>query len=880
MQLEKVYDPKKVEGKWYDTWEGRREFSAPTDPERKPFCIVIPPPNVTGVLHMGHGLQGTLQDALTRYHRMIPGTSSLWLPGTDHAGIATQNVVKRNLEEQGTDTQSMGREEFVGEVWKWKEKHGGIITEQWKQLGASCDWDRERFTLDDGLARAVRECFVRLWERGLIYRGKYIVNWCPRCNTAISDEEVEHKEGDGHLWYIKYPLEGSDEHLMVGTTRPETMLGDTAVAIHPEDERYKHLKGKKAILPFLDRPLDIVFDDWVDPEFGTGAVKVTPAHDPNDFDIARRHGLASVQVIDEHGRMTKDAGPEFQGLDRFECRKRIVERLGEMELLDRIEDHHLAIGHCHRCDTAIEPLASDQLFVKMGPLVGGTVQAIKNGDVKFYPERWARIALHWLDNIRDWCISRQLWWGHRIPMWTCGDCAEVIVSREDPTECPKCKGSTLKQHEDVLDTWFSSWLWPFSTMGWPDETEDMKYFYPTTVLVSGYDIIFFWITRMIIAGLEFTGQVPFRDVYITGMITDELGRWMSKSLGNGIDPLEMIDEYGADSVRASLVALATAGQDIRLSPARFEMGRKFCNKIWNAYRFVRMNMEDNGHLRIDDERMDLADRWILSRFQTVTRQVDEGFRSYRLNESFSALYSFFWHEYCDWYLELIKDRLAEDSPAEERGHALGVAVWILEGCMALLHPVMPFITEEVWHGLGERGESDLICGPKPEPDEKRADAKAEAEMDLIQSVIRSVRETRWRVNYPLSASCKILVRSSERGDIELLESRLPYLKRLARIGEVEELEGDRTPEHSVGDVIGTLEVFIPVGEAIDLEAETARLEKERDRLQGRLSGIRKKLANQQFVEKAPADVVDAERKKERDASGQIEKIERTLEALR
>ncbi|MCK4548177.1 MAG: valine--tRNA ligase, partial [Candidatus Eisenbacteria sp.] len=846
----------------------------------KPFCIVIPPPNVTGVLHMGHGLQGALQDALTRYHRMVPGTSSLWLPGTDHAGIATQNVVKRNLREKGTDPDAMGREDFVAAVWKWKEKHGGIITRQWKQLGASCDWDRERFTLDEGLARAVRECFVRLWERGLIYRGKYIVNWCPRCNTAISDEEVEHKETDGHLWYIKYPLEDSDEFLVVGTTRPETMLGDTAVAIHPDDGRYRHLKGKRAILPFLDRRLEIVFDDWVDPEFGTGAVKVTPAHDPNDFEIARRHGLAAVQVIDEQGRMTGEAGQEFEGLDRFECRRRIVERLEEMELLDRVEDHHLAMGHCHRCSTVIEPLASDQLFVKMEPLVGNTVRAIRNGDVRFYPERWARIALHWLDNMRDWCISRQLWWGHRIPMWTCEDCGEVIVSREDPTACTKCAGSALLQHEDVLDTWFSSWLWPFSTMGWPDETEDMKYFYPTTVLVSGYDIIFFWITRMIIAGLEFTGKAPFRDVYITGMITDEQGRWMSKSLGNGIDPLEMINEYGADAVRASLVALATAGQDIRLSPARFEMGRKFCNKIWNAYRFLRMNVGDNGSPQVDEGRMELADRWILSRFQTVVREVDEGFLSYRLNESFGTIYRYFWHEYCDWYLELIKDRIAEDRPAEERAHALGVALRILEGSMALLHPVMPFITEEVWQGLGDRGEADLIRGPKPEADAGRVDAGAEAAMGLIQSVVHSVRETRWRVNYPLTASCRIMVRSSLPGEVETLKDHLHYLRRLARIDEVIELEQEKTPEHSIGDVIGTLEVFVPVGEAIDLKVEVARLEKERDRIRGRLEGIRKKLENTQFVEKAPGDVVEAERKKERDAEEQIGKIERTLDALR
>ncbi len=880
MQLEKVYDPKKVERKWYETWEKKREFGAPADPALKPFCIVIPPPNVTGVLHMGHGLQGALQDALTRYHRMVPGTSSLWLPGTDHAGIATQNVVKRNLREKGTDPDAMGREDFVAAVWKWKEKHGGIITRQWKQLGASCDWDRERFTLDEGLARAVRECFVRLWERGLIYRGKYIVNWCPRCNTAISDEEVEHKETDGHLWYIKYPLEDSDEFLVVGTTRPETMLGDTAVAIHPDDGRYRHLKGKRAILPFLDRRLEIVFDDWVDPEFGTGAVKVTPAHDPNDFEIARRHGLAAVQVIDEQGRMTGEAGQEFEGLDRFECRRRIVERLEEMELLDRVEDHHLAMGHCHRCSTVIEPLASDQLFVKMEPLVGNTVRAIRNGDVRFYPERWARIALHWLDNMRDWCISRQLWWGHRIPMWTCEDCGEVIVSREDPTACTKCAGSALLQHEDVLDTWFSSWLWPFSTMGWPDETEDMKYFYPTTVLVSGYDIIFFWITRMIIAGLEFTGKAPFRDVYITGMITDEQGRWMSKSLGNGIDPLEMINEYGADAVRASLVALATAGQDIRLSPARFEMGRKFCNKIWNAYRFLRMNVGDNGSPQVDEGRMELADRWILSRFQTVVREVDEGFLSYRLNESFGTIYRYFWHEYCDWYLELIKDRIAEDRPAEERAHALGVALRILEGSMALLHPVMPFITEEVWQGLGDRGEADLIRGPKPEADAGRVDAGAEAAMGLIQSVVHSVRETRWRVNYPLTASCRIMVRSSLPGEVETLKDHLHYLRRLARIDEVIELEQEKTPEHSIGDVIGTLEVFVPVGEAIDLKVEVARLEKERDRIRGRLEGIRKKLENTQFVEKAPGDVVEAERKKERDAEEQIGKIERTLDALR
>jgi len=879
MQLDKAYDPTKVEDRWYEYWESRRLFRAPVDPKRKRYCIVIPPPNVTGVLHMGHALQGALQDALTRYHRM-GGASALWLPGTDHAGIATQNVVKNDLAERGVDAKALGREKFVAEVWKWREKHGGIITRQWKRLGASCDWERDRFTLDDMLARAVREAFVQLYERDLIYRGKYIVNWCPRCRTAISDEEVDHRETDGHLWYITYPLEGSDERLRVGTTRPETMLGDTAVAIHPEDKRYGHLEGKRAILPFLERPLAIVFDDWVDPEFGTGVVKVTPAHDPNDFEIARRHDLPSVQVIDEEGRMTREAGPEFEGLDRFECRRRIVEALDERGLLDRIEDHHLAIGHCHRCGTVIEPLASDQLFVRMKPLVGRTIEAIQTGQVKFYPERWARISLHWLDNIRDWCISRQLWWGHRIPMWFCDACGEVIVSREDPTECPKCRGSALRQHEDVLDTWFSSWLWPFSTMGWPEKTEDYRYFYPTDVLVSGYDIIFFWIARMIIAGIEFTGQVPFREVFITGMITDELGRWMSKSLGNGIDPLEMIDEYGADSVRASLVALAAAGQDIRLSPARFEMGRKFCNKIWNAYRFVRMNMGDGHRPGIDESRLELADRWIRSKFQGVVEQVDRGFEGYRLNESFAAVYSFFWHEYCDWYLELIKDRLAGDRPEGERNHALGVAVEILAGSMAALHPVMPFITEEIWHGLGRSMDDALISGPKPELDRSSVDAEAEAAMGLIQAVVRSVRETRWRVNYPLTAGCRILVRSSNAAEIEALQAHRHYLDRLARIEEVEELTEEGVPEHSVGDVIGTLEVFVPVGEAIDVAAEADRLEKELHRLEGRLAGIEKKLANSQFVDKAPADVVEAERRKRADAQEQIAKLARTLESLR
>ncbi|MGB4373675.1 MAG: valine--tRNA ligase, partial [Halanaerobiales bacterium] len=692
-KLAKKYDPVQVEEKWYQLWEEKGFFKASLNPEKDAYSIVMPPPNITGELHLGHALDNTLQDILTRWKRM-QGHNTLWLPGTDHASIATEVKVVEKLREEGIEKDDLGREGFLEKAWEWKREYGGRITRQLRKMGSSCDWSRERFTMDEGCSRAVREVFVELYERGLIYQGDYIVNWCPDCQTTLSDIEVEYEEHDSHIWHLRYPLKDSEDYIVVATTRPETMLGDTAVAVNPHDERYRDLIGKTVILPLMNREIPIIADEYVDKDFGTGMVKVTPAHDPNDFEIGLRHELELIKVIDEDARMTEVTG-KYAGMDRYQCRKEVIKDLEELGFLEKIEDYQHSVGQCYRCDTVIEPLVSKQWFVKMQPLAEPAIKAVKEGRVRFIPERFSKVYLNWMENIRDWCISRQLWWGHRIPVWYCQDCGEVIVSKEEEVKsCPVCGSTNLRQDEDVLDTWFSSGLWPFSTLGWPEETEDLKYFYPTSVLVTGRDIIFFWVARMIFMALEFMDEVPFRDVYIHGLIRDAQGRKMSKSLGNGIDPLELIDKYGADALRFTLITGNSPGNDMRFREERMEASRNFANKIWNASRFILMNIEDLDFGEIKEEELDftLADYWIISRLNKISATVDEALEKYNFGEVSKSLYDFIWSEYCDWYIELIKARLYQDEDPVAKKTAQFVGTVVLEKILRLLHPVMPFIT--------------------------------------------------------------------------------------------------------------------------------------------------------------------------------------------
>ncbi len=882
-ELAKTYDPKRVEDKWYRFWEENDLFRADPNPEKKPYVIMMPPPNVTGILHMGHALQDSVQDALIRYHRM-KGFEALWMPGTDHAGIATQNVVERELAQKGIRKEELGREKFLQEVWKWKEKHGGIISIQKRRLGDSPDWHRERFTMDEGMSRAVAEAFVRLYEEGLIYRGDYIVNWCPRCRTAISDEEVDHRETDGHLWFIKYPLKDSDETITVATTRPETMLGDTAVAAHPDDERYRHLRGKTALLPVLGRELKIIFDEFVDPGFGTGLVKVTPAHDPNDFEMGKRHRLPAVKVLDERGMMTAEAGPDFEGMDRFECRDALVQRLQDHGLIEKIEKHKHAVGHCQRCKTMIEPYLSRQWFVKMQPLAQPAIAAVREGRVKFVPKRWEKVYLAWLENIRDWCISRQLWWGHRIPVYRCKDCGYEWAAAEKPQKCPQLDSKNIEQDPDVLDTWFSSWLWPFSTLGWPEDNEDYRYFYPTDVLVSGYDIIFFWIARMIMAGIYFTGKEPYHTVYITGMIKDELGRWMSKSLGNGIDPLEMIEQYGADAVRYSLVVLTTEGQDIKLAPSRFEMGRNFANKIWNAARFLLMQERPDRFTTCEPPELKLEDRWILSRQQAMLKTVKRKIDRFKLNEALLAIYDFTWHDFCDWYVELIKPRLYQSDDPREREGTLALALRIFETALRALHPFMPFITEELWQEIVSIEGLDLevvrphsiMRQPYPEADPKRVDRKSEEEMELLQSVIQAVRNIRSEMRVPPQAKADLLVKG-ETAVVARLRERFDILRTAANIARLEEISAP--PKTAASTVLDSLEIYVPLEGLIDLDVERNRLDKEIARCEKMLDGVNRKLQNASFLAKAPPEIVEREREKLQDLTQTLRKLKRNRQNL-
>lgn len=903
--IQKTYDPKAVEAKWYRFWMDNDLFHTAPFTSRKPYCIMMPPPNVTGELHMGHALQDAIQDMLIRLKKM-QGYESHWQPGKDHAGIATQNVVEKSLEDEGISRHDLGREKFVERVWEWKEKFGNRIFEQKQMLGDCADWKQERFTLDPGLSRAVARVFTHLYDKGLIYRGHYIVNWCPRCHTAISDEEVVHEEQKGHLWYFKYPIkEGvrGGEYVIVATTRPETMLGDTAVAVNPRDERMMHLHGKTIILPLVGREMPVILDEHVDPEFGTGQVKVTPAHDPNDFEMGKRHNLDFVVVLDENGAMNDNVPEQFRGLDRFKAREAVVKALDEEGLIEKIEDYTNAVGHCQRCRTIIEPYQSLQWFVKMKPLAEPALEAVRDGRIRFFPDRWAKVYYQWMENIRDWCISRQLWWGHRFPVWYCQDCEETIVRETPPEKCPKCSSNDLQQEEDVLDTWFSSWLWPFSTLGWPDDTREMKFWYPTDVLVTGYDIIFFWVARMIMAGIEFTGKIPYRHVYITGMIKDELGRWMSKSLGNGIDPADMIDQYGADAVRFTLVSLATEGQDIKLTPSRFEGGRNFANKLWNSYRFLMTNVAKlEKPLEIDDpfiltKDARLADRWIVGRLHAAIEKVLENADKYRLSDSLNTLYDFVWKDYCDWYLEVIKVRLSPENSEEVKHQTLSLAVGIFEVVMRLLHPGMPFITEELWQGMqlyfkstppsqsitGKDGTDangsiiSIMHQPYPRPEEFPLDEDALQKMGFIQRLISAVRNIRSEMSVPPGKKADLMVSGCDDQTRALINGNLDDIKKLAAVDEVR-FNGERPPQ-SASAVVDDVELFVPLAGLIDIDVEQKRLDKEISRLSGVIMGAEKKLSNPKFMERAPDDVKEHERQKLEDCRRQLEIVEKNRQVL-
>lgn len=841
------YNPAEIEPKISKYWEGK--FVAPHSPGGETFSIVMPPPNVTGALHMGHALDSTFQDVLTRWKRM-QGYAALWLPGTDHAGIATQIKVEENLRKQeGLSRHDLGREEFVARVWKWKEEYHARIVGQLQKMGISCDWSRERFTFDEGCSKAVREVFVRLYEKGLIYRGEYIVNWCPRCQTALSDIEVEHQESDAHLWYIKYPLADGLGHVVIATTRPETMLGDTAVAVHPEDMRYQGFVGKKIKLPVSGRLIPIIADTHVDPEFGTGAVKVTPSHDPNDFEIGLRHNLPHVVVINTQGEMTGEAG-KYQGKDRYQCRKELLAELEAEGWLVKTQAHQHAAGHCQRCDTVVEPLVSKQWFVKMQPLAEPAIEVVRRGDVEFIPGRFARTYFSWMENIRDWCISRQLWWGHRIPAWYC-QCGETVVAAEDPVCCPKCGGKGLTQDSDVLDTWFSSALWPFSTMGWPETTADLKSYFPTSVLVTGYDIIFFWVARMIFTSLEFTGQAPFKHVYIHGMLRDELGRKMSKSLGNGIDPLDIIRDYGADTLRFYLLTGAAPGNDIRFQPEKLEGSRNFANKIWNASRFVLMNLDGDPGEVIEAD-LDIPSRWILQRFDRVTEAVTANLEKYEMGEAAREIYEFLWNEYCDWYIEAAKLGLA--GSIAQRTMTLAVLKYVLKGSLQLLHPVMPFITEEIWQQL-EQGS--IAQSSWPVQTCRHYDNRFDTVMDLV----RAVRNIRSEMN--INPGKKIpawLYVNSDDNYAELA----PLVCHLARTSELKVVLGEEKPREAVGRTLSFGEVLVPLAGVIDVGQEIARLEKERSELDFEVERLEKKLSNPGFVGKAPDEVIAKEREKLQD----------------
>ncbi|KIL40328.1 valine--tRNA ligase [Gordoniibacillus kamchatkensis] len=878
------YDPKSAEKKWYDWWLEHGVFRAGVHKDADTYTIVIPPPNVTGMLHIGHALDFTLQDIMIRKKRM-EGYDALWLPGMDHAGIATQARVEAKLREEGVSRYDLGREKFLAKVWEWKEQYASTIREQWAKMGFSLDYSRERFTMDEGLSKAVREVFVSLYEKGLIYRGKYIINWDPQARTALSDIEVEYKEVQGALYHLQYPLKDGSGSITVATTRPETMLGDTAVAVHPQDERYKHLIGKTLVLPVVGREIPIIGDEYVEKEFGSGAVKITPAHDPNDFEVGRRHDLPQILVMDESGTMNENAGP-YQGLDRFECRKKLVADLKEQGVLLKIEEHTHQVGHSERTGAVVEPYLSTQWFVKMKPLAERAIEAQKSGKgTNFVPDRFEKIYLNWIENVRDWCISRQLWWGHRIPAWYCEDCGEPTVSREDAAKCAHCGSDKLVQDNDVLDTWFSSALWPFSTLGWPDAgSEDLKRYYPTNLLVTGYDIIYFWVARMIFTALEFTGEIPFKDVLIHGLVRDAEGRKMSKSLGNGVDPLEVIDKYGADAMRFMISTGSTPGQDLRFRWERVEQARNFANKIWNASRFVLMNLEgfdlaQDGLERLGSfERLSTADRWILHRLNETIRDVTRLIDSYEFGETGRLLYNFIWDDLCDWYIEFAKLSLYGGSAAEKK-QTQAVLAYVLDKTMKLIHPFMPFLSEEIWQHLPHEGET-IVLAAWPKADAKWEAPQAVREMELLMELIRAVRNIRAEVNVPMSKKVELLVKPSTDDALRILARNEEYVQRFAGTSKLVIDSALAAPDKAMTAVVTGAELFLPLAGLIDISQEVARLEKELQTLNGEVERIEKKLANEGFVAKAPQKVIDEEKAKLADYADKRDKVIARIGELR
>ena len=870
-ELPKVYDPKQVEKKIYDMWLEGNYFHAERDPEKKPFTIVIPPPNVTGQLHLGHAFDETIQDVLIRYKRM-DGCSTLWLPGYDHAGIATQIKVEEKLRNEGKTRFDLGREKFLDEVWAWKNKYGDRIVEQLKTLGSSCDWERQRFTMDDTCARAVRETFVDLYQKKLIYKGKRIINWCPKCTTALSDAEVEYVDKPGHLWHIRYPLSDGSGDLIIATTRPETMLGDTGVAVNPNDERYTNIVGKTCILPLVGREIPIVADDYVEMDFGTGCVKMTPCHDPNDFEVAQRHDLEYILILDDDAKIIN--GGKYNGMDRYEARKAIVADLEAEGYLVKVEDYSHNVGTCYRCHSDVEPISSEQWFVKMAPLAKEAIRVVEDGEVKFVPERFSKTYLNWMYDVRDWCISRQLWWGHRIPAWYCADCGHVTVSKEDATECEACHSKNIEQDPDVLDTWFSSALWPFSTLGWPEETEDLKYFYPTDVLVTGYDIIFFWVARMIFSSCEQMHEIPFHTVLIHGLIRDPQGKKMSKSAGNGVDPIEMIDRFGADALRFNIITGNSPGNDMRFYVERCEAMRNFANKLWNASRFVMMN------LNIDDcalpEKLELEDRWILSKLNSLRGEVRDNLDRYELGIAAQKIYDFIWDSYCDWYIELTKPRLNGGDEQAKEG-AERVLLYVLTDILKLLHPFMPYITEEIFQAIPHEGEA-LIIAPYPKYDAALSFPEDEAGFELIMDAVKAVRSRRAEMNVPPSKRPRLII-SSDRP--EVFEAGRTYLSKLAYAGEVDIVsEAPADTDGMVSVVTGSAKMFMPMAELVDLEKERARIEKELEKARAQLEAQNKKLANEAFVSRAPEAVVNAERERAEKAKALIANLEESLAKLK
>ena len=877
--LPKGYEPTQVEQKWFQLWEQRGDFHADEKSLKPHYSIVIPPPNVTGVLHMGHALNNTLQDILSRWKRMC-GYEVLWMPGTDHAGIATQNVVEKQLATENRDRHELGRDDFIKRVWQWREESGGQIINQLKRLGASCDWERERFTMDEGLSRAVREVFVKLYEDGLIYRDNRLINWCPRCHTALSDLEVEHEDKKGSLWHLRYPVVGTDRYLVVATTRPETMLGDSAVAVHPKDERYQELIGKKVMLPLVNREIPIIADDYVDMEFGSGAVKITPAHDFNDFEIGKRHDLEFINVLDESGVVNENGGP-YHGMHGSLAREQVVADLDAQGLLEQVADYSNAVGECYRCKTIIEPYMSKQWYVAVKPLAEVAINAVESGQTRILPVQWEKTYYEWMYNIQDWCISRQIWWGHRIPAWFCDDCDEITVAREDVTTCSHCGSKNIHQETDVLDTWFSSALWPFSTMGWPDDTETLQKFYPTSCLVTGFDILFFWVARMMMMGLKFMGEVPFREVYIHALVRDAQGQKMSKSKGNVIDPLTIVDEYGADAFRFTLCAFAAMGRDIKLSTERIGGYRNFVNKLWNASRFALMNLEDfdPADNRLDNLSLSQADQWILNGYAMTAEEVNKALTAYKFNDAAGLLYAFTWHEFCDWYVELSKDALyGDDLTARVRTQT--VLFNVLEGLLRMLHPIMPFVTEEIWHALpGKRSAESIMQTMYPQSGIASTDAAVVADMDIVMDVIRAIRNVRGELDVPPGKKIQVLLDCKSAQAVKAVKSGETYVYSLARVDDLQLGIDIERPKQVSTQVAGDVEVLIPLAGLIDVAEEEARLLKEIAKVQKDVDFFRKKLANEKFVANAPPQVLEKDRGKLTAAEEKQVILEQSLEKI-